>query len=572
MADVLRVARTLEMPIEYVTQTGGLLAVRGAGKSNAGRVMAEEMFHAGLPFCAVDPVGSWYGLRSGRDGTSNGGLPVFIFGGAHGDVSINKDAGALVADVVVDQRLTCIVDLSGFEDDKDKKRFLLAFSKRLYFKNKDPLHLFLEEADDYVPQDMSDADRPLIKAWEDIVRRGRSRGIGCTIITQRSAAINKKVLTQVENLFVLRTTGPQDIKAIAEWVKYHKVKEELLESLASLEDGEAWVWSPHFMKVTKKFRFRVSNTFDSGATPKNYKGKTARKVATLRDVDVKKLNDRISETIEKVKSEDPTALRVEVSKLKAIVHSQQKELERALQRPVTPPVNVTKLKKAQQAVEQGLTDIRNSASYISSALSTPLADLLQAPMEKEMHRQFSVNVETSRTQSIVPNVTNPRRKEVAGDSKLGACPRALLAVLVARYPKPTTLTATAIMAKYSSTSGGVANSISQLRTLGYVEGPGSSLLATDKGIAFNGPAPDLGTGDALIEYWKTQVGACERALLAVLAEQYPQALPRVEIATMAGYQPSSGGVANAFSKLKTLELITSPEKGMFKLSEDFYAK
>jgi len=27
--------------------------------------MAEEMFRAGLPFCVVDPVGAWWGLRAG---------------------------------------------------------------------------------------------------------------------------------------------------------------------------------------------------------------------------------------------------------------------------------------------------------------------------------------------------------------------------------------------------------------------------------------------------------------------------------------------------------------------------
>ena len=64
----LQLAKGLELPLEAVTETFALLAVRGAGKTNAARVMAEEMFAAKLPFVAVDPVGSWYGLRAGRDG------------------------------------------------------------------------------------------------------------------------------------------------------------------------------------------------------------------------------------------------------------------------------------------------------------------------------------------------------------------------------------------------------------------------------------------------------------------------------------------------------------------------
>jgi len=55
------------MPATAVAETFAVLAVRGAGKTNAARVMAEEMFAARIPFVAVDPVGSWRGLRAGRD-------------------------------------------------------------------------------------------------------------------------------------------------------------------------------------------------------------------------------------------------------------------------------------------------------------------------------------------------------------------------------------------------------------------------------------------------------------------------------------------------------------------------
>src|SRR5512138_1235277 len=109
MADTLHLSRNLSLPASYVTSTGGVLAVRGAGKTNASRLMAEQMFHAGYPFVAVDPVGSWYGLRAGRDGSSRGGLPIFIFGGKHGDVPLTRESGELVADVVVDPRLACVL-------------------------------------------------------------------------------------------------------------------------------------------------------------------------------------------------------------------------------------------------------------------------------------------------------------------------------------------------------------------------------------------------------------------------------------------------------------------------------
>jgi DNA helicase HerA-like ATPase len=76
----LQLAPGLALPADAVTETFGLLAVRGAGKSNAAAVMAEEMFKVKLPFVVEDPVRAWFGLRSSRDGKAPG-LPIPIFGG-----------------------------------------------------------------------------------------------------------------------------------------------------------------------------------------------------------------------------------------------------------------------------------------------------------------------------------------------------------------------------------------------------------------------------------------------------------------------------------------------------------
>lgn len=562
MTDAMRVSKSLEIPIEYVTQTGGLLAVRGAGKSNAARVIAEEMYAAGLPFCAIDPVGSWYGLRAGRDGTPNGGLPVFIFGGAHGDVQINSGAGALVADVIVEQRLTCIVDLSKFEDDREKKKFLLAFLKRLYFQNKDPLHLFLEEADDYFPQDMSEADRPLVRAGEDLIRRGRSRGLGATIITQRSAAINKKVFTQVENLFVLRTTGPQDVKAISEWVKYHEVKEELLESLAALDDGEAWVWSPHFLKTTKKFRFRMSSTFDSGATPKNFKAKAGRKIATLHDVNVSWLNERIELTQEKVAGEDPAQLRSRIAKLQAELHSATALTEK-LQKAKGQSMDQ---RKANQLVGM-LTNLVSGIADVQTDAQTALEELtsLLTPNDEATATQQSHRLPTTVQQPRVAKSSTP-----SGAQGLQKTPRALLQVLSARHPKPSTYSMLAILSGYSKNSSGFANGLSTLRTAGYATGSIAGMVATEAGLAANGPPERYGTGDELLTTWMGKLNKTPRDLLQALSEAYPKALSKEDLALAADKSITSSGFANGISELYVLELITKPEKNMLRLSDDFY--
>ena len=99
MSGELRISDTLALPLDAVTQTFGILAMRGAGKSNAAVVMAEEMHRNELPWVAVDPKGDWWGVRARADGTE--GLPVPIFGGHHGDVPLEPTAGNVLAEMIV---------------------------------------------------------------------------------------------------------------------------------------------------------------------------------------------------------------------------------------------------------------------------------------------------------------------------------------------------------------------------------------------------------------------------------------------------------------------------------------
>ena len=112
-ARLLHVGPELELPADAITQSIALLAVRRAGKSNAAAVIAEEMYHAALPWVAIDPKGDWWGLRSSKDGTGPG-LPVPIFGGLHGDMPLVPEAGKLIADLIYGDNLTCVLDVSEF--------------------------------------------------------------------------------------------------------------------------------------------------------------------------------------------------------------------------------------------------------------------------------------------------------------------------------------------------------------------------------------------------------------------------------------------------------------------------
>lgn len=568
----LTLADDLTLPAAAVTQTFGILAVRGAGKSNTAAVMAEEMFDAGLPFVVIDPVGSWYGLRSSADGKAPG-LPIPIFGGKHGDLPLERGAGELLADLVVGKRLSCVLDLSTFESEAAKKDFLLAFARRLYLKNEDPLHLFLEEADDYIPQKPMRDEAQLLRAWENIVRRGRARGLGITLITQRSAAISKMVLTQIETLFAMRTTSPQDRAAIEAWVKYHQVGDEVLESLSALGAGEAWVWSPHFLGVMKRVQVRRRRTFDSGATPKNLRGDQAKKAATLADVDLEAVKVSMAATIEKAKADDPRELRKQIADLKRQLASPPTER----QAPSTPKtVEKFVLKDGQLARAEKILDridaaalklsefeedLRVTAKEIRDAIASTRAPGVQpsasnAPKKTDAQKPTATGSRTAARVSPASNGDNgvtPARQKILN----------ALAFLHGIGVAPADKTQLALMVGVSPTSGGYFNNLGALRSSGLIEYPaGGTVALTDAGAAIASTDGIPGTTEELHDAIRAKLPPAKWRILEVLIEAYPKAVAKDAVAERIGVSPTSGGYFNNLGSLRSLGLLDYPQAGM----------
>lgn len=325
----LHISDELSLPLEAVTEPLGILAARRAGKSNAAVRIAEEMYDNHLHWVAIDPKGDWWGIRSSADGKGDG-LPIPIFGGAHGDVPLEPGAGQLIADLIVDTRLTCVLDVSGFGSEAEKVRFLLAFGDRLFRRKapgQEPTHIFFEEADDYAPQRAFPEQARLVHVMSRILKQGGSRGLGGCVISQRSAVVHKDLLSQIQTLFALRTTGPQDRKAIRDWVSFTGENPEVVASLPELADGEAWVWSPNWLRITKRFRFQRRRTFDSGATPKV--GASRQAPATLADVDLGAIATQMASTIERAKATDPKEL---TKRIRELVEMWNRKLEAGARR------------------------------------------------------------------------------------------------------------------------------------------------------------------------------------------------------------------------------------------------
>lgn len=575
----LKIAKGFSLPAEYVTETGAVLAVRGAGKSTTAAVLAEEMFKAKLPFVAVDPVGSWYGLRASKDGSADGGLPIPIFGGDHGDVPLERGGGELIADLVIDKRLSCVLDLSGFDSEAAKKEFLLHFARRLYTKNRDPLHLFLEESDDYIPQRPMRDETYLLRAWENIVRRGRARGLGMTMITQRSAAINKTVLTQVGTLFAMRTTSPQDRKAIEEWVKYHGERQDILESLSSMKAGEAWVWSPYFLGTVKRIQVRRRETFDSGATPKNLKASSERPHATLADIDLGAIHKRMSETIERAKAEDPRELQKEIRRLKAELAKQPEidmgEFEERLAREYDrgraegTQAMANRATLARRSVERLGEMLSNAQSLLGEARSALEMESAAAPVPQPLTRRPV-------SQPLPAPIRAPRKELAESNGNLtGPEQRILNAVawMESIGVNDPDQAAVAFLAGYRVGGGAFNNPRGALRTKGLIDYPsGGRICLTPEGRQHAVPPEVPLTTAELHRAVLDRLPGPEQKILQPLLDAYPGSLSNEDLAEASGYTQGGGAFNNPRGRLRTLGLIDYPSPGQVVAREILFLK
>lgn len=576
----LRVASDLTLPLDFVTQTSAIVAKRRAGKSYTARRIAEQLFKASQQVVIVDPKGDWWGIRSAADGKSPG-LPIVILGGERADVPLEAGAGEVVAKLVVEEQPSVLLDLSLFRKH-EVATFMTAFLEALYrLKAREqfrtPLMLMLDEADAIAPQRPMKGEERMLGAAEDIVRRGGQRGIGCTLITQRTAVLNKNVLTQAQVLVALRTIAPQDLDAMNAWIDVHGTDDErrtLMESLPSLPVGDAWFWSPGWPTVDGVFeRVHVLpiETFDSGATPKPGEKRVVPK--HLADVDLDALRTQMALTIERAKENDPKELKKQIADLKRQIAAKPTTAPAVDQKAIQRVVAI--------AVRERDEKIRALASRLKKAAS--IADTLDAMRSRLYEACDITNVSLTTTSNnpagaaaavLEEKVPTPGRshggreaRTTAADSNgdLGKGERAILAVL-AQYPNGKNRRALGTLSGYSSSGGSFGTYLSRLRGKGYIEGS-DVIRINAAGLQALGDFEPLPRGEDLQRYWLGRLGKGEAAILRILLEHYPETLDREDLGRLAGYEASGGSFGTYLSRLRTRELVDERE---LRASEAFF--
>jgi len=552
MKTELNISSELRLPLDLITETAAIIAKRGVGKTYTASVITEELLKAGGHVVAIDPIGVWWGLRASAEGEPTGGLQILILGGSHGDLPLDPSSGRAVADLIVDERLSCVLDLS-LMTQEEAARFLAPFLDRLYQINREPLHLMVDEADSVAPQVPGRGESSMLAAMDRIVRRGRARGLGVTLITQRPAVLSKNVLTQIELLITLRLTSPNDRKAIDGWIQAQGTDEErraVMASLATLEVGEAWFWSPAWLGLLKRVHIRQRQTFDSSATPKI--GQTLAAPRTLASVDLSALKERFSTALVSASENDPEQLHRRIDVLNQQLRA--RPTEHIIERVEVPILRSGEVERLEQAAENMTAmgkDLLSVAGEIRSVLAqnaNPLPLQLPASSPKLLTSTSDNEQPSARAPArLIYNgtITAPQQRILDALASFAA----LGLVQVARNN-------VAVWADQSPTSSGFTNNLGRLRTQGLIDYPLPGFVTlTEAGKVAAAPSAPLHTLQDLHSAWIARLPRPQGRILSELLACYPHSLPKHELAMRTSQSPTSSGFTNNLGRLRALGLI-----------------
>lgn len=247
----------LTIPPESLATAGtAILAMRGAGKSWLNAILVEGLAKLRIPFVIIDPEGEYWTLRVKFSS-------IIVAGGEHSDIPLDREIASILAKTAIEERLELVLDLSEMRRT-DQTQFLALFLNELFFQETElriPFWVSFEEADLWVPQS---GNPPCKTAVLDICQRGRKRGLGFALVSQRPATIDKTALSQAEFRFFKRFQQPHDLRAVKEYLEPFTKQTQHLPGLAVTD---ALLYAPTISKEPIRFQVAPRISPHGGATP-----------------------------------------------------------------------------------------------------------------------------------------------------------------------------------------------------------------------------------------------------------------------------------------------------------------
>jgi len=430
MSGAVKICDDVLIPVDdLIGKCIAVLGIRGSGKTNTAAAVIEDLLACGYPMAVVDIDGEYWGLKELYE------VPV-VGDSAHVDVRARPEEGAAVARASVSMKVPVILDVSGYLKD-DINSFLYGFFTGLWEelgKLRTPYQVVLEEAHEFIPQGFkTDLKEILVRA----ALRGRKRGLGMLVVSQRSAKVEKDVLTQAEVLILHKVVHPSDLKVYKDIIP--KDPGDVEELVLSLNVGDAFFL---FRDVCKRIHVRERKSFHAGFTP------------SFDSTSVPKLKSVGRELIAAIRSsKDKQAdeadivngMRRQIQKLRLTLAERDRTIQRLEDQLET--LGRIKVDVRQPELPRILEIARAMVARVVTS-DSPSSGQPEALVQDELHQSVSDSLEDE----LPPDVAAHLRRIKERLLTLNDVERAILQLLVSRYPSQYTYSQIASWTGYSEST------------------------------------------------------------------------------------------------------------------------
>lgn len=227
-----------------------VIGTSGSGKSYTVGVICEELCKNRVPFVIIDIEGEYSGLKEKYEA-------IWVGDDEKCDLNWKGLNLEILAQNALDS-VPLILDLSEADKPKDKVAGFLSAIYKEISKRRTPYLVVLEEADRFAPQ--SGQKLPI---FDEVARRGRKRGLGLLLCTQRPSLVDKNVLSQCANQIIGKLVIKNDLQSVAQFFPGHGLPTQL----TSLAPGQFYLMGG-LSPAPTLVKFRARETKHGGVTPR----------------------------------------------------------------------------------------------------------------------------------------------------------------------------------------------------------------------------------------------------------------------------------------------------------------